>query len=827
MQTINLSQLITKLDSATHKKLEKAVAKACALRHASADIQHLLSILITEECGFNQLLVKNSINSNQLKIKVEKYLCSLPKSLIDTPALSANIVEWLKEAWMHTSMRTSLQSITSSDLLLALISSPYLQQISAPFIPEISKLSQEKIMQQVADLNIHSENQTINQEKPEYLKQYTINLNQKAKQGELSIAQGREHEIQQMINILQRKKQNNPILIGEPGVGKTALVEGLAYKIVNNQVPDIIRQVEIVSLDMGLLMAGASIKGEFEKRLKGIINEIKAQSKTIILFIDEAHTLIGTGNQAGGLDSANLLKPALARGELKTIAATTLSEYKLYLEKDAAFTRRFQSIYIKEPTDAQALIMLRAIQPSLEQHHKVYIQDESLITAIRLSRRYIADRFLPDKAISLLDTACAYNALQRQTEPYALSKKRNHLKVLETELLQMTKNILLNNDQSKLNDIKNDMQLTKKAIKKIQAEYAQEKKIIDQLDKLMQTKKKNKHSHNLFNKKLKSLEDLHKQHSHIQYSINSKSIETIVTDWTGIPLNRITANTSDKIKQLKQHLKQNVIGQNHATEMIMHSMSQQLLKINDPDKPLGVFLFTGPSGVGKTHTAKIIAELFFGSAEHMTTLNMSEFKESHKVSMLLGSPPGYVGYGEGGVLTEPVRRQPYHLILLDEIEKAHDSIHEVFYQIFDQGLAKDSQGREINFKNTIFIMTCNIGSELCSSIENCKADTIKNTLQSLLLNHFKPAFLGRIKTIPFTAITAASAEMIISRKLDIIIKRIIDNHDIGIDFDTKTVESILSNSDYELTGARDFDKIIEKSILPKITDKLLAQQCKI
>ncbi len=819
MNNNSLNQLISKLDKSSHKLLEQSVALTHRLKHAAVDIQHFLLTLMCENTSFKFILDNNDINTNSICNNINKILNKLPTSLIETPALSATIVEWLKEAWLHASIRDENRVINSTDPLLAIISSAYLQQIVAPLIPAIEQLSVDKVIRQIDNLDIKPV--ADKQSSTEALKQYTINLNTQAKLGKLAPAQAREKEIHQIINILQRKKQNNPILIGEPGVGKTALVEGLALKIVNHQVPDILNNVEILSLDMGLLMAGASIKGEFEKRLKAVITEIKQHTNPIILFIDEAHTLIGSGNPTGGLDSANLLKPALARGELKTIAATTLNEYKLYLEKDAAFTRRFQTVYINEPDDEQALIMLRSAQPALEKHHKVFIKEQALLSAIKLSRRYIADRFLPDKAISLLDTACAHNALQRQTEPFALSQARNQLKTLQTEAQQIKKNLLLENNQEKLDLIKKQISSTKNKIKVFTTEYKQEHKLIQELDKLMLNKKKTKQSHKIFNSKLKKLEKLQQIHCHIPYCINSNSIETIITNWTGIPLDRLTANTNDKIKQLKKELNHNVVGQKHATETIMQSMTQHLLKINDPNKPLGVFLFTGPSGVGKTHTAQIIAELFFGSKEHITILNMSEFKESHKISMLLGSPPGYVGYGEGGVLTEPVRRQPYHLVLIDEIEKAHHSIHEVFYQIFDQGIAKDSQGRDINFKNTIFILTSNIGDELCSNIENHQADTITDQLQTILLQHFKPAFLGRLKTVPFTAIDKQGAKLIIQQKLDVVKQRIDEQHQIEINFDVKTVNSILKQSDYKLTGARNFDHIINQKILPNLTKCLL------
>jgi type VI secretion system protein VasG len=814
-----LSELVSKLNKTAYDIFEKSVQLAHRNSNQSVNLEHFLYIFLTEHKQTSKILIDHGTDITDCVYKINNQIVRLTKENEKTPSLSTNIILLLKEGWLHASIDERNQSITPINLLQAIISSVHLLQICSIYIPQLEQITLQKTIQHKKNLSASKKNKIHHSE----LEKYTTNLNQKAIEGKLNSALGREKEIHQMINILQRKKQNNPILIGEPGVGKTAIVEGLAVKIIENQVPDILKNTIILTLNMASLMSGASVKGEFERRLNSLISELQSQEQPTILFIDEAHTLIGTGNAAGGLDSANLLKPALARGELKTIAATTLNEYKQYLEKDSALTRRFQPIYINEPSDEQALSMLRGLQPLLEKHHKVIIKEETLLAAIQLSRRYICDRFLPDKAISILDTACAKNALQKQTSPYILIHTKNKLEALELQVKQYNKNKLIEQNSSYEHQLEAQIKQLKKDIKRINNEHKKEQDLITKLERCLSENKTTKIQQKRFDKLSNQLNTLQEKHCHIPFIISKRSIENVITDWTGIPLERLTTDMNAKLIHLKKDLKQQVIKQDYATDIIMQAMTQSMLNLQDPEKPIGVFLFAGPSGVGKTHTANTLAELFFGTNEHVTILNMSEFKEPHKVALLLGAPPGYVGFGEGGLLTEAVRRQPYHLVLIDEIEKAHPDIHEVFYQIFDKGSAKDSQGKQVSFKNTIFILTTNIGSELIQRNSQENAETLRYHVQKELLQHFKPAFLGRLTTVPFKPLDQESAIAIIKSKLKQICERAQSYHQHEIIIDDKTIQSILKASDYTLTGAREFDRIINQLITPKITEEILHQ----
>ncbi len=823
----DLHLLIEKLEPSSKQTLEAAVALAGELNQATCEIAHWFYCILKKSDQINAVFKQHQINKSVMSDSLYRFIQSLHQQTNTIPTFSADIIEWLRDAWMQVAIESKTPRINDVELLVALFNHPKRYQIITHIVPELTQLDTAKLC---ADLQqIRPKTMTNNNQEPtsSAIKQFTINLNTMAKDEKLSPAVGRDNEIYTLTQVLLRKRQNNPILIGEPGVGKTAIVEGLALNIVNQHVPKALQSITILCLDMGLLLAGASVKGEFEKRLKNLINEIKQAEDDIILFIDEAHTLIGSGNPAGGLDTANLLKPALARGEFRTIAATTFTEYKLHLEKDAALSRRFQSVVVDEPNDDQALQMLRAIKPSLESHHGVYVKDSALETAIKLSRRYIADRFLPDKAISLLDTACARNALQRQAEPKALQKADSQLYYLKRELTAFKQHRCIENDNNREQSLTESIRETKQTIQTIKLEYKKEKLLINKLDKLLKSKKSAKLKQQQFQTRMNELALLHKIHQHIPYCVDERTIEQLITEWTGVPLERLSSDMRTRLDALNKDLNKAVLQQDYATNIIIRNMTQSLLQLQDPNKPLGVFLFCGPSGVGKTHTAQTVANLFFGSSSHFTVLNMSEFKEAHKVSTLFGSPPGYVGYGDGGVLTEAVRRQPYHLVLIDEIEKAHHEIHEVFYQIFDQGKAKDSQGREINFTNTIFILTTNIGSKLLS---HNKAGSMSDTLPLLrqqLLNHFKPAFLGRLTTVPFIGLDKTSADNIIKNKLSQLQHRVKQHHKVELTFDDKTVNLIRKQANTDLTGAREFDQLIDKLIIPQITETLLSYKAEI
>ena len=817
----DLHLLIEKLEPSSKQTLEAAVLLAGELNQATCEIAHWLYCILQQSNQISAIFEQQQINKAIICDSLYEVILSPNQQINTVPTLSKDIIEWLRDAWAQVAAGSETPRISDVELLVTLFNHPKRYQIITHISPELKRLDTAKLC--AALRQSRSKTLTNNKREPtsRAIERFTLNLNSMAKNGQLSPAAGRDNEIHTLTQVLLRKRQNNPLLIGDPGVGKTAIVEGLAINIVKQRVPKALQDTIILCLDMGHLLAGASVKGEFEKRLKNLINEVKKAKEDIILFIDEAHTLIGSGNPAGGLDTANLLKPALARGELRTIAATTFTEYKLHLEKDAALSRRFQNIVVDEPNDNQALLMLRAIKPSLESHHGVYIKDSALESAIKLSRRYIAERYLPDKAISLLDTACARNALQRQAEPKALQKADSQLYFLKQELEEFKQHRCIENNSSREQSLTQSIRETKQTIQTIKREYKKEKLLINKLDKLLKSKKSAKLKQQQFQTRMNELALLHKTHQHIPYCVDEQTIEQLITEWTGIPLDRLSSDMKTRLDTLKNDLNKAVLQQDYATNVIIRNMTQSMLQLQDPNKPLGVFLFCGPSGVGKTHTAQTVANLFFGSSSHFTVLNMSEFKEAHKVSTLFGSPPGYVGYGDGGVLTEAVRRQPYHLVLIDEIEKAHHEIHEVFYQIFDQGKANDSQGREINFTNTIFILTTNIGSKLLSHNKTGSMSETLSLIRQQLLNHFKPAFLGRLTTVPFIGLDNTSADKIIKNKLSQLQHRIKQHHQVELTFDDKTVNLIRKQANTDLTGAREFDQLIDKLIIPKISETLL------
>ena len=662
---------------------------------------------------------------------------------------------------------------------------------------------------------------------------------------------GRDVEIRQMVDILIRRRQNNPILTGEAGVGKTAVVEGFALRIAEGDVPPILRNVVVHTLDLGLLQAGAGIKGEFENRLKGVINEVKASPVPIILFIDEAHTLIGAGGQAGSGDAANLLKPALARGELRTIAATTWAEYKKYFEKDAAMARRFQVVKIEEPDEEKAMVMMRAIGPFLEKHHKVMITDEALADTVKLSSRYISGRQLPDKAVSVLDTACARVAIGLTTVPPAVEQAQRRIGDIDREIRILKREMAIGRDhQERLDvlttqrtDVEAEMErLTEKwesemeIAGQIRDLYAEIHQLIekDEVDK-GGDKDTADNGQTIAEKQavLKKLEaELEKRQAGdplVQIAVDSETVSAVVSGWTGIPTGRMLTDEIATVLSLADRLKERIIGQDHGLEAIEQMIQTAHAGIEDPSKPTGVFLLVGPSGVGKTETALALSELLYGGEQNMISINMSEYQEAHTVSSLKGSPPGYVGYGEGGVLTEAVRRKPYSVLLLDEVEKAHPDVMELFFQVFDKGTMEDGEGRRIDFKNCLIILTSNIGTDmimnLCADEETMPdpagmADMVKPEL----LKHFKPAFLGRLKVVPYYPITDENMKLIIRLKLNRIVKRMQENRNVAFTYDDAVVDAIAGRCTDVDSGARNADHILTNTLLPDMSRELLSRQ---
>jgi type VI secretion system protein VasG len=659
------------------------------------------------------------------------------------------------------------------------------------------------------------------------LSQYTINLTERALRGEIDPVLGRDFEIRQMVDILIRRRQNNPILTGEAGVGKTAVVEGFALRIVEGDIPPPLKNVEVLTLDLGLLQAGAGIKGEFENRLKSVIEEVKASPVPIILFIDEAHTLIGAGGSAGAGDAANLLKPALARGELRTIAATTWSEYKKYFEKDAALARRFQVVKIEEPEEEKALVMMRAIAPFLERHHDVMITDDALLDAVHLSHRYLTGRQLPDKAVSVLDTACARVAIGLNTSPPAIEATTRQIGQIDREAKILGREALIGRDHTeRLEALAGERDAAQARLddldKKWEAEMEVANRIREVRQEIQEIHEKDPSDTGALSQKQEMLKGFEKELADVQgdsplvqIAVEPETISQVISGWTGIPTGRMLTDEIETVLKMEDLLAERIIGQDHALEAVAQMIQTAHAGIEDPSKPTAVFLFVGPSGVGKTETALALSELLYGGEQNVITINMSEYQEAHTVSGLKGSPPGYVGYGEGGVLTEAVRKRPYSVVLLDEVEKAHPDVTELFYQVFDKGFLEDGEGRRIDFKNTLIILTSNLGTDtimkVCADEETMPdAPALTEMLRSDLQEHFKPAFLGRLKVVPYYPITDENMRLIVKIKLDRIAKRML----------TDEIETVLKMEDLLAERIIGQDHAL---LLPEMSKELLAR----
>ena len=679
--------------------------------------------------------------------------------------------------------------------------------------------------------------------KQEALKKYAIDLTEKAKNGELDPVTGRDEEIRQIVDILMRRRQNNPILTGEAGVGKTAVVEGFALRLAKGDVPPQLKDVSLLALDIGLLQAGASMKGEFEQRLRQVIDEVQASPKPIILFVDEVHTLVGAGGAAGTGDAANLLKPALARGTLRTIGATTWAEYKKYIEKDPALTRRFQVVQVPEPDEAKAVAMLRGVASVLEKHHKVLLLDEAIAAAVNLSHRYIPARQLPDKAVSLLDTSCARVAVSQHATPPEVEDTLRKIEMLDVELGIIDREAAVGIDIGTRRDEAAAVRaLQAERLATLDARWKEEKALVDtildlrsklrgsgdgQVDIAVPMGDEARVS------MLKELGELQAKLAGMQGdsplilpAVDAQAVASVVADWTGIPVGRMVKNEVEAILKIADTLNQRVIGQRHGLDMIAKRIQTSRAKLDNPNKPIGVFMLVGPSGVGKTETALTLAEQLYGGEQNMITINMSEFQEAHTVSTLKGAPPGYVGYGEGGVLTEAVRRKPYSVVLLDEVEKAHSDVHEIFFQVFDKGIMEDGEGRLIDFKNTVIILTSNVGSELIMSMTRDpelmpEPEDIAKALREPLLKVFPAALLGRIQVVPYFPLSDEMLGNIIRLQLNRIKKRIAENHKATFSYSDDVVKLISSRCTEIESGGRMIDAILTNTILPKLSEEYL------
>ena len=846
----DLKVLIKKLSTTSRTALEQSANLCVNHQNFEIEIEHFFVKLLEQKSNDIELLLsKYKISKDALLSDLMACISQLPKGNSRTPIFSKTIVRLLEQAWLLASAEQD-SVIRSGHLLIALLTASDLYQIAIrasslfDLFPidtmkhkflEICFKSTENIPlnSDVSLVNENDPNQhtssTASQKTPS-LDQFTVNLTEKAKNGGIDPVIGREYEIRLMLDILMRRRQNNPILTGEPGVGKTAVVEGLALKISQNQVPSALKNVQIHSLDMGLLQAGASVKGEFENRLKQVIKEVQQSPHPIILFIDEAHTMIGAGGQAGQNDAANLLKPALARGELRTIAATTWAEYKQYFEKDAALSRRFQVVKVEEPTEEVAIDMLRAMIPVMANHFNLRIDDEAIVTAVHASHRYISGRQLPDKAISVLDTAAARVALTQNAQPVKLDQQKSQQHNLNLEL-----NILEAEQrhnpihEDRLKQLNLSLEALNQDIQNTERQWQSELTLIQKIQALESSEDADQQSTKAETLKIRTeLSTLQGQEPLVFERVNAQIINEIISDWTGIPVGKMVNDEIKQILSLEEKLERRVMGQDYALHQLVQGIKTSKARLEDPNKPQGVFMLVGPSGVGKTETALALANELYGGESHLITINMSEYQEAHTVSSLKGAPPGYVGYGQGGVLTEAVRRNPYSVVLLDEIEKAHSDVQELFYQVFDKGTLEDGEGRVIDFKNTTILLTSNTGST--AIMQSCvnqpfeewpTAELLTEQIKPSLYKQFKPAFLGRMRIVPYFPLHDDLLVRIIEHKIAKITARIEKQYETRVTYSEDLIELILSRCTEVDSGARNVDNILNSTILPALATEIL------
>ncbi|MDA7746069.1 type VI secretion system ATPase TssH [Psychromonas sp.] len=870
MVTIDLKSLVGKLNETSRNALEGAAGLCLARTHFNVEIEHwLLKLLEVPDSDISAVLEKFDINLGRLQQDLNRELDRIKGGNTRAPALSPAIVDISKNAWMLASVEYGQPIATSAHILTALMLDDSLRQSTSALSGELKKIQPEslrEVTRAIVGSTAESANSSMGDtsgtqsaasvvaSNSPSLDKFTVNLTEDAKNGKIDPILGRDEEIRQIIDILIRRRQNNPILTGEAGVGKTAVVEGFALRIASGDVPDALKGVCVRSLDLGLLQAGASVKGEFENRLKSVIAEVKASPQPIIMFIDEAHTLIGAGGKEGQGDAANLLKPALARGELRTIAATTWAEYKKYFERDPALTRRFQVVKIEEPSEEKAINMMRAIAGMLQNHHGVRIMDEAIVDSVKLSSRYITSRQLPDKSVSLLDTACARVALSQSATPASVETTRRDITQTQTTIKSLQReNATLGNHEEIIEElIAKEVTLSELLINQ-EAQWEQEKTLVAEIHVLQKQIEANFSAENrakineskekdealLSDSALQDVKDkLHKliaelaelqgDQPMIQVNVGSQAIAEVVANWTGIPVGKMVSNEIKEIMNLRENLEKRVIGQSHALEAIAECIRTSRAGLTDPRKPVGVFFMVGSSGIGKTETALALADQLYGGEQNITCINMSEFKEEHKVSMLLGSPPGYVGYGEGGVLTEAARRKPHSIILLDEMEKAHPGVQDVFYNLFDKGTIKDGEGRDIDFRNTIIIMTSNAGEEhiraICAQSEELPdPDVLLDNFRPQLLNYFKPAFLGRTTVIPYYPLGDENLLKICKINMDRIAKRVKQHYNATFSYDEEVMLHILARSQEVDTGARNIENILTRTLLPEMAIECLSR----
>ncbi|MCE5994970.1 type VI secretion system ATPase TssH [Pseudomonas sp. KCA11] len=838
---MNLKSLFAKLNETSRTATESAAALCLSEHHYDVEVEHLLlQLLDNSDSDLAPILRHYEVVAERLQAQLVTALGTFKKGNTRTPALSPHITRMIEQAWLLASIEYGVGQVRSAHLLQALLDDAELRRVVIASAPELEKINADDLRLNLTALvegsaesrqasPLASPAAPVNSTskaggKTPALDQYTVNLTQSAREGRIDPVLGREFEVRQMVDILTRRRQNNPILTGEAGVGKTAVVEGLALRIAQGDVPAVLKDVALHTLDLGLLQAGAGVKGEFENRLKAVIEEVKRSLHPIILFIDEAHTLIGSGGQAGQNDAANLLKPALARGELRTIAATTWAEYKKYFEKDAALARRFQVVKVEEPDEDKAIHMLRGLLGKMREHHKVAVMDEALVQAVRLSNRYITGRQLPDKAVSVLDTACARIALAQSSQPGALEDCRRQIDNLHAEIAVLGHEAGKGHDHARrLGELQAALQAEQQQEQQLNTQWQRELELVEQLKALDVASDADAGQLKALRAELARVQG---DQPLVHALVDGGAIAQVISGWTGIPLGKMLRDEIDTVQRLPALLGERVLGQDHALHEIGKRIKISRARMEDPNKPIGVFLLLGPSGVGKTETALALADTLYGGERNLITINMSEYQEAHTVSSLKGSPPGYVGYGEGGVLTEAVRRKPYSVVLLDEVEKAHPDVLELFFQVFDKGVLDDGEGREINFRNTVIILTSNTGTERI--MQTCLNATELPTPEAIVedlrdqLNHvFKPAFLGRLSIVPFYPVQDQILERIVALKLQRIAKRFARNHQAELSYDEALVKAIAARCTEVDSGARNIDNILSQTLMPELAQRVL------
>jgi type VI secretion system protein VasG len=874
MSDISRTALFGKLNPVAYRAIESATL-FCKMRgNPYVELSHWVHQMLQQtDTDLHRIIKHYSVDAAPLARDLTQALDRLPRGATAVSDLAVQVEESVERGWVYASLLFNAPKVRTGHLMVGWLKTSSLRNALSALSSQFAKIKADDLAENFSKITDGSpeaqEAKALASASPaegdgapapaalgkqEALARYSIDLTERARTTDMDPIVGRDEEIRQLIQILMRRRQNNPILAGEAGVGKTAIVEGFAQRIAKGDVPPALQGVSLRALDIGLLQAGASMKGEFEARLRQVIDEVQASTKPIILFIDEAHTLIGAGGAQGTGDAANLLKPALARGKLRTIAATTWNEYKKYFESDPALTRRFQVVQVKEPEVEKALLMLRGTVSALEKHHRVQLLDEAVEAAVKLSKRFIPDRQLPDKAVSLLDTACARVAVSQHGIPPEVEDCRRQIEALETETEIIRREGAVGIDVSQRLQATDTALETERARQgRLEARWRSEKALVDRIleiraqlrsvvpagsaAKLAATGEPTPAEATppelLDRDKLlgeqtglqAELNQLQGEAPMILPTVDEQAVAAVVADWTGIPTGRMVKNEIETVLGLGKHLGARVIGQDHALEMLASRVQTARAGLENPEKPIGVFMLAGPSGVGKTETALTLAEALYGGEQNVITINMSEFQEAHTVSTLKGAPPGYVGYGEGGVLTEAVRRRPYSVVLLDEVEKAHPDVHEIFFQVFDKGWMEDGQGTRVDFKNTVILLTSNVGSDvimqMCSQPTRPSPDEVRDAIRGELLSVFPAALLGRMVVIPYYPLSDEMLGSIIKLQLGRITRRVQERYGVPFEYDASVVQLITSRCTEVESGGRMIDAVLTNTLLPEVSRQLL------